>query len=96
VLVEILATFPDRSDSLEERRHRQWARCARQGFDAMALPGGYPNLLGRGDGERAAKAYGRNAKRLIDAKRLYDPANVFWSAIPLPDQPSNRQGNTRS
>ena len=96
VLVEILATFADRSDSLEEHRHRQWARTTRQGFDAMALPGGYPNLLGRGEGERAAKAYGRNATRLIDAKRLYDPANVFWSAIPLPDQPSNRQGSTRS
>ena len=62
----------------------------------MALPGGYPNFLARGDGDRAAKAYGRNAKRLIDAKRLYDPANVFWSAIPLPDQPSDRQGSTRS
>ena len=48
VLVEILATFADRSDKLEEQRHRQWAKATRQAFDAMALPGGYPNLLAWG------------------------------------------------
>jgi hypothetical protein len=50
----------------------------------MALPGGYPNLLPRGDADRAAKSYGRNAERLIKAKRYYHPDNVFCSAIPLP------------
>jgi FAD/FMN-containing dehydrogenase len=53
-------------------------------FDALALPGGYPNLLARGDADRATKSYGRNAERLIKAKRHYDPDNVFRSAIPLP------------
>jgi FAD/FMN-containing dehydrogenase len=95
VLVEILAAFTDRSDRLEEQRHRQWAQAARAAFDTMALPGGYPNLLARGDGHRAAESYGRNAERLIKAKRLYDPANVFSSAIPLPDQPSERQSSAR-
>jgi hypothetical protein len=28
------------------------------------------------------KAFGRNAERLIKAKRHYDPDNVFCSAIP--------------
>jgi len=32
---------------------------------------------------RVVKSYGRNAKRLIEAKRHYDPDNVFFSAIPL-------------
>ena len=50
----------------------------------LALPGGYPNLLPGGDADRAAKSYGRNAERLIKAKRHYDPDNVFRSAIPLP------------
>ena len=95
VLVEIMAAFPDRSDRLEQQRHRQWAQAVRQAFDTMALPGGYPNFLARGDGDRAAKAYGRNAKRLIDVKRSYDPANVFWSAIPMPDQPLDREGRAR-
>jgi FAD/FMN-containing dehydrogenase len=84
VLVEILAAFVDPSDKLEEQRHREWTTATLQAFDAMALPGGYPNLLPGGDADRAAKSYGRNAERLIKAKRHYDPDNVFCSAIPLP------------
>jgi FAD/FMN-containing dehydrogenase len=84
VLVEILAVFADRSDKLEEHRHRQWARATLEAFDAMALPGGYPNLLAEGDAHRAMKSYGPNAEALIKAKRHYDPDNVFRSAIPLP------------
>ena len=33
----------------------------------MALPGGYPNLLGRNDMDRAARSYGANAERLMIA-----------------------------
>lgn len=84
VLVEILATFADRSDLIVADRHRQWALATRNAFDAITLPGGYPNFLPRGDSDRAAKSYGRNAERLIKAKRHYDPTNVFCSAIPLP------------
>jgi hypothetical protein len=84
VLVEILAAFVDRSDELEERRHRQWTRATRQALSTLALPGGYPNLLARDDAGRAAESYGRNAERLIKAKRHYDPDDVFRSATPLP------------
>jgi FAD/FMN-containing dehydrogenase len=84
VLIEILATFVDRSDKEEDQRHRQWARATRQAFTPMALPGGYPNFLVGDDPDRVAKSYGPNAERLIAAKRHYDPENVFNSAIPLP------------
>jgi len=84
VLVEILATFVDRSDKEEEQRHRQWARTTRQAFDPIALPGGYPNFLLADDADRVAKSYGPNASRLIATKRHYDPDNIFNSAIPLP------------
>jgi FAD/FMN-containing dehydrogenase len=84
VLVEILATFVDRSDKEEEQRHRQWARATRQAFAPMALPGGYPNLLAGDDSDRVAKSYRPNSERLVRAKRRYDPDNVFCSAIPLP------------
>jgi FAD/FMN-containing dehydrogenase len=83
VLVEMMASFDDRSDALEEQRHRHWARVTREAF-AAALPGGYPNFLGKQDSDRAASSYGCNAERLIKAKHLYDPDNVFCSAIPLP------------
>jgi hypothetical protein len=84
VLIEILATFVDRWDEVEEKRHRQWIRATLRAFDATALPGGYPNFLPQGDADRAAKSYGGNSERLIRAKRQYDPDNVFSSAIPLP------------
>jgi Berberine and berberine like len=84
LLVEILATFVDRSDESEEQRHQRWARATLAAFNGMALPGGYPNMLARSDAERATKSFGRNAERLIRAKRHYDPDNVFRSAIPLP------------
>src|SRR5215831_2982300 len=34
LLVEILATFGDRSDELEEQRHQRWARATLTGFNA--------------------------------------------------------------
>jgi Berberine and berberine like len=90
VLVEILATFVDRSDQLDDQRHLRWTKTTLQAFDDTALPGGYPNLLPENDTARAAKSYGRNAERLIQAKRHYDPDNLFRSAIPLPVGKDNR------
>jgi hypothetical protein len=84
VLIEIIASCPNRSDRSEERRHRQWTRDTRHAFDSIALPGGYPNLLGPDDADRAAGSFGPNAERLAKVKQLYDPENVFRSAIPLP------------
>jgi hypothetical protein len=84
VLVEILASLVDQSGELEEQRHKRWARATLCAFDAVALPGGYPNLLAGSDVDRATKSYGPNAERLVEAKRHYDPDNVFSSAIPLP------------
>jgi FAD/FMN-containing dehydrogenase len=87
VLIEIIASFPDRPDRLEERRHRQWVRNTLRAFDAIALSGGYPNLLGTGDTHRAAESFGPSVERLVRVKQLYDPENVFCSAMPLPIDP---------
>ena len=84
VLIEILASLPDRSDALDEERHRRWAESTRQAFSTTALPGGYPNLLSIGDTDRAANSFEPNVERLARVKQLYDPDNVFNSAIPLP------------
>src|SRR5262245_23549310 len=96
VLVEILATIDDRADRREERRHREWTRNALRAFDAVALPGGYPNLLARSDVDRAAHSFGANADRLIRAKRHYDPDNVFRSTIPLPNTGLPDDGRSRA
>ena len=84
VLIKIIASCPYTSDRSEERRHQQWARDARRAFDPIALRGGYPNLLGPDDADRAAESFGPNVERLAKVKQLYDPDNVFRSAIPLP------------
>lgn len=83
ILIEILAMFPDGSDALQEQRHLDWARSTRDAL-TRAIPGGYPNFLGRDDADRARVSYGGNAERLLAAKRRYDPDNIFSSAIPLP------------
>src|SRR5260370_15521787 len=67
VLIEILASFPDRSDRLKERRHQHWGRDTRPAFERIALPGGYPNLLGAGRVHRTADSFGPNAEQLISA-----------------------------
>ncbi|WP_342739695.1 BBE domain-containing protein [Bradyrhizobium sp. B117] len=84
VLIEIIASCPDRSDGSEKPRHRDWVRDTRRAFDPVALPGGYPNLLGPDGVDRAAKCFGTNVERLARVRQLYDPENVFCSAIPLP------------
>jgi hypothetical protein len=84
VMVEIMTLLAGPPDNAEAQRHHEWARATRQALAVAALPGGYPNLLGRGETERATKSYGRNAGRLVRAKQRYDPEDVFSSAIPLP------------
>ena len=83
VMIEFIASCPDRPDRSEERRHQQWVRDTRRAFDPIALPGAYPNLLGPDDADRAAGSFGPNVERLARVKRLYDPEDVFRSAIPL-------------
>jgi len=96
LLVEILAATDEQADEQVHGRHREWAGDALRAFDAVALPGGYPNLLAPGDDDRAAWSFGINANRLGRAKRRYDPDNVFRSTIPLPAlQPPMRAVLTR-
>lgn len=82
-LVEILAAHAD-DGLIEGDRYRRWVKATHEAFDLLALPGGYPNMLKAGDTARAKQSFGANAGRLIEAKRRYDPDNVFSSAIPLP------------
>jgi FAD/FMN-containing dehydrogenase len=83
ILIEILAMLPEGSRPRDELEHLGWIRNTREAFRG-ALPGGYPNMLGKNETNRATMSFGPNAARLIRAKRRYDPENVFSSAISLP------------
>ena len=87
ILVEILAMLPEGSGLRDELAHLDWIRNTREAFRG-ALPGGYPNMLGRNETDRATMSFGPNATRLIRAKRRYDPDSVFSSAISLPSDGS--------
>jgi FAD/FMN-containing dehydrogenase len=82
-LVEMIAAWEPKAGD-DGANHRQWARTLSRVLAPAALPGGYPNLLGPGDRDQIAFAYGSNATRLRNVKRRFDPHGVFTSAIPLP------------
>jgi FAD/FMN-containing dehydrogenase len=78
-VAEVIASYPP--DEPPER-HRAWADDVVTALDPIALPGGYPNLLGPDDDERARASFGDNLDRLLAAKKRYDPDNTFSSAVP--------------
>ncbi|MFI7545260.1 FAD-binding oxidoreductase [Actinoplanes sp. NPDC049599] len=77
--VEVIAAWQP-GDSAD--RHRAWADSVVTALDPVALPGGYPNLLGPEHEDRARESYGANLDRVLAAKRRYDPGNAFASAVP--------------
>jgi FAD/FMN-containing dehydrogenase len=81
LVVEIIAIW---TPADEEPPHRAWADRTSEALAPMALPGGYPNLLGPDDTGRVRLAYGPNYERLIRAKCRYDPAGVFSGVPTLP------------
>ncbi|MBG0563766.1 FAD-binding oxidoreductase [Actinoplanes aureus] len=78
-VAEVIAVWQPGEPS---QAHRAWVDSVVTALDPTALPGGYPNLLGPGENERARTSYGANLDRLLAAKRRYDPGNVFASAVP--------------
>jgi hypothetical protein len=78
-VVEIIAIWPP---GTAEDPHRAWADSVAARLDPVALPGGYPSLLGPDDDVRALQSYDGNLDRLLAAKHRYDPENIFASAVP--------------
>jgi FAD/FMN-containing dehydrogenase len=78
--VEILSAWTPQSD-VPGVAHRAWVHDLAAALDPMALPGGYPNLLGPAEAARSLEGYGPNLARLLELKSRYDPEAVF-SAVP--------------
>ena len=81
-MVEVIGCW-DPASQEEGELHRQWAKNLSKALAPMALPGGYPNMLGPDDSEQIPFAYESNAERLIAAKKRFDQDDVFSSATPL-------------
>jgi hypothetical protein len=81
--VLIYSTWEGDTDS-DAPMHRRWARELSARLAPYSLPGGYANLLSSDAVDQIDAAFGENAARLHKVKALYDPDNVFSSAIPLP------------
>jgi hypothetical protein len=77
LIVQVLGMWTEGDGESE----RVWVRDTERRLDAVALPGGWTNLMAPGD-PRARDAYGGNRNRLLATKAHYDPDNVF-TAIPL-------------
>ena len=81
-MVEVIACW-DPTSQKKGQLHRQWAEDLSKALAPMALPGGYPNMLGPDDSDQIPFAYGSNTERLIAAKKRFDQDDVFSSATPL-------------
>ena len=81
-MVEIIASW-EPSEDPDGGRHRRWVDQTADALSPHALPGGYVNLLGPDEINRAGQTFGNNTTRLLSTKRRYDPDNVF-TAVPLP------------
>jgi FAD/FMN-containing dehydrogenase len=81
-LVEIIAAW-EPVVGRDDTHHRSWAQDISRALAPFSLPGGYPSMLGEGDRDQIAHAYGSNLAKLQDTKRRFDPEGLF-SATPLP------------
>jgi len=81
-MVEVICCWDPTSEK-KSQHHRQWAEDLSKALAPIALPGGYPNMLGPDDSEQIPFAYGSNAERLMAAKKRFDQDDVFSSATPL-------------
>jgi hypothetical protein len=66
--VEVICCWNPTSEK-KSQHHRQLAEDLSKTLAPMALPGGYPNMLGADDSEQIPFAYGSNTERLMAAKK---------------------------
>ncbi len=65
------------SEARDDDKVRAWARGVFEEAAPHATGSGYVNFLTEDEGERVAASYGTNYARLQNAKRRFDPQNLF-------------------
>jgi FAD/FMN-containing dehydrogenase len=80
-MVEIIGSWTPEDTEADE--HRRWVERTADALSPHAVPGGYVNLLGPDEIDRAAQSFGRNSALLRAVKQKYDPDGTF-NAVPLP------------
>ena len=81
LMVELIAGW-EPSETDDGSKHRAWADRTAEALEPHAFLGGYPNILGPAEQDRALQSYGPNLPRLLELKRQFDPRDVFVSATP--------------
>ena len=61
----------------DDQRCIAWSRDFFKATEPYASGGAYVNFMTEEEGDRVAAAYGANYERLVQAKKKYDPENVF-------------------
>jgi len=64
-------------EAKDDRKCIDWARDFFKASAPYASAGAYVNFMTAEESDRVASAYGANYARLVEAKRKYDPDNVF-------------------
>jgi len=65
------------TDTREAEDRIRWVRDTWTALQPYATSSAYVNYMDQGDEGRTEAAYGPNFRRLVEAKRTYDPENVF-------------------
>jgi len=65
------------SDPAQDEEVQAWADRFHEAMAFHATGGVYVNLLGQGEAQRVADAYGDNYQRLAELKAKWDPHNLF-------------------
>jgi len=63
--------------SADNETNIQWVRDYYEALRPSSEEGGYVNFMSNDDENRVQTNYGQNYNRLVEAKKHYDPTNLF-------------------
>ena len=80
-VVEVIAGWDSQADGAKAN---EWLDQLLHALEQNALPGGWANVLGPEERQRAHDFYEPSRERLRAVKNKFDPQNVFFSNVTQP------------